>query len=52
MSLLTNEVVGATERKSTRRPGYPCTSVDRNMVYADGAIKLANVEGPNGLICQ
>ena len=27
-------------------------SVDRNMVYADGAIKLANVEGPNGLICQ
>ncbi len=27
-------------------------SVDRNMLYADGATKLANVEGPNGLICQ
>ena len=30
----------------------PTRGVDRNMVYADGAIKLANVEGPNGLICQ
>jgi hypothetical protein len=25
---------------------------DRNMLYAGGAIKLANIEGPNGLICQ
>ncbi len=24
---------------------------DRNMLYAGGAIKLANIEGPNGLIC-
>jgi hypothetical protein len=23
---------------------------DRNMLYAGGAIKLANIEGPNGLI--
>jgi cation-transporting P-type ATPase E len=26
--------------------------LDRNMLYTDGAIKLANVEGPNGLICS
>jgi hypothetical protein len=24
-------------------------SLDRNMLYADGAFKLAHVEGPNGL---
>lgn len=39
---------GATRRMCGSSRG----SVDRNMVYADGAIKLANVEGPNGLICQ
>jgi hypothetical protein len=26
-------------------------SLDRNMLYADGAFKLAHVEGPNGLTC-
>ncbi len=26
-------------------------SLDRNMFYADGAFKLAHVEGPNGLPC-
>ena len=28
------------------------TRPDCNMLYADRAIKLANIEGPNGLICQ
>ena len=26
-------------------------SLDRNMLYADGAFKLAHVEGPNVLTC-
>ena len=28
---------------------YYWSRLDRNILYADGAFKLANVEGPNGL---